>query len=153
MDIITPSLVLTSLDAKDKKEVIYSLSSLLLREHRISDLDSFAQNVLEREKEFSTGFGQGIAIPHGKTTSVLKASVVVAKLAQEIEWDSMDDKPVHLIFLLAVPQTEAGTTHLKILARLAESLMDDEVLDKLAKIENKQELYQYLITLLGGKIS
>ncbi len=151
MDILTPNLVVTSLEAQDKEEAIFKLSVLLFKEHRISDVNLFVKEVMDREREFSTGFGQGIAIPHGKTNSVLYTSVVVAKLSHKLDWESMDDKPVHLIFLLAVPNVEAGTTHLKILAKLAESLMDDEVVAKLALIKEQEELYYYVVKLLGGE--
>lgn len=151
MDVLVPALVMTSLDAITKEEAIKKLSSLLLKEGRITDLTLFIENVLQRENEFSTGFGEGFAIPHGKSPVVLTPSVVVAKLDQGIEWNSLDGQPVHMIFLLAIPLKDAGTTHLKIMASLAEHLMDDDILEKLGKIENSEELYHYVKTLLGGK--
>ncbi len=151
MELLSPSLVLTSFEAKDKKDVIYKLSSLLLAEERITNLEAFVKNVMARENEFSTGFGEGMAIPHGKCQEVITPTVVVAKLSQGIEWEAMDGKPVQLVFLLAVPQEDAGTTHLRIMAKLAEKLMDDDVVKKLIEIQDNNELYTYIKKLLGGE--
>lgn len=150
MEILSEELVVFPLKAGTKEEVLSLLSEALLKEKRISDKETFLEEVLKREKDFTTGFGDGFAIPHAKSTSVLSPSIAVGKCPDAVEWDAMDGKPVSLIFLLAVPESQAGTTHLKILAKLAENLMDDKIREHLMNLTTSEELYQYISKILGG---
>ena len=150
MEILSEELVVFLLKAGTKEEVLSLLSEALLKEKRISDKETFLEEVLKREKDFTTGFGDGFAIPHAKSTSVLSPSIAVGKCADAVDWDAMDGKPVSLIFLLAVPESQAGTTHLKILAKLAENLMDDKIREHLMDLTTSEELYQYISKILGG---
>lgn len=150
MEILSEELVIFPLKAGTKEEVLSLLSEALLKEKRISDKETFLEEVLKREKDFTTGFGDGFAIPHAKSTSVLSPSIAVGKCPDAVEWDAMDGKPVSLIFLLAVPESQAGTTHLKILAKLAENLMDDKIREHLMDLKTSEELYQYISKILGG---
>lgn len=152
MAILDPEFVLPSLKVKDKEEAIRTLSLILFQHGRLSDLDLFIENVMDREKDFSTGFGDGLAIPHGKTHGVLKPSVVVAKIPDGVEWASMDNNPVRLIFLLAVPEEAAGTTHLKLIATLAENLMNEDVRERLEALNQREELYDYVNSILEGEL-
>lgn len=150
MEILTKELVVFPLEAATKEEVLSLLSDALLKEKRISSKETFLEDVLKRENDFSTGFGDGFAIPHGKSKSVLFPSIAVGKCNDGIEWEALDGKPVSLIFLLAVPESQTGTMHLKILAKLAENLMDDEIRDHLISLKSSEELYQYTSKILGG---
>lgn len=150
MEILTRNLVHISLDAKNKKEAIESLSRVLHSEERIESIEDFVKNVLDREAEYTTGFGDGIAIPHGKSNTVLTPTISVARCKVPVDWDAMDGQPVSLIFLLAVPEAEAGTVYLKMLATLAESLMDEDTRKTLLSLERREDLYLYVKSLLGG---
>lgn len=150
MEIISEDLVIFPLEAATKEEVLSLLSDALLNEKRISSKEIFLEDVLRREKDFTTGFGDGFAIPHGKSKSVLSPSIAIGKCPDAVEWDAMDGKPVSLIFLLAVPESQAGTTHLKILAKLAENLMEDEIREHLMSLKTSQELYHYISKIIGG---
>ena len=150
MEILTKELVVFPLEAATKEEALSLLSDALLKEKRISSKETFLEDVLKREKDFTTGFGDGFAIPHGKSKSVLSPSIAVGKCPDAVEWEALDGKPVSLIFLLAVPESQAGTTHLKILAKLAENLMDDEIREHLISLNTSEELYQYTSKILGG---
>lgn len=150
MDILTRSLVHESLEAESKKEAIESLAGVLYSEERILSIEDFVKNVMDREAEYTTGFGDGIAIPHGKSNTILTPTLSVARLRNPVDWDAMDGKPVSLIFLLAVPEAEAGTSYLKVLATLAESLMDDDTRGTLLSLDRREDLYQYVKSLLGG---
>lgn len=99
-----------------------------------------------REAEGTTGMTGGFAIPHAKTDAVKEATVLVAKFADEIEWPSMDDVPVKCAIALLIPADQAGTTHLRLLSKIAVLLMDshkrEEILneadpEKLAAIVDK----------------
>lgn len=78
-----------------------------------------------REAEGTTGMMGGFAIPHAKSDAVKDAAVLVVKFAGDVEWESMDEKPIRVAIALLVPGGEAGTTHLKLLSKVAVMLMDE----------------------------
>ena len=80
-----------------------------------------------REAEGTTGMMGGFAIPHAKTDAIKDAAVLVVKFAGDVEWESMDDEPIKVAIALLVPGGEAGTTHLKLLSKVAVMLMDEGV--------------------------
>ena len=150
MEILTRELVAFPMEAQTKMEALSLLSDALWREKRISSKELFMEDVLKREKEFTTGFGGGFAIPHGKSDAVLTPSIAVGRSSHPLDWDAMDEKPVFLVFLLAVPESHAADTHLRILAKLAENLMDDQIREDLLSLESSEQLYHYTSRILGG---
>lgn len=100
----------------------------------------FIESVLSREEHSTTGIGNGIAIPHGKSESVITPAIVYAKLSHPVEWLALDDNPVENVILLAIPDSEKGTTHLKLLSEIAIKLMDDELVGKLKNETDKSEI-------------
>ena len=106
------------------------------------DLEKFKEAVYEREQIGETGMGNQIAIPHGLTDQVNKASVAIAKVKNPVEWESLDDQPVRLIFLLAAPTNELEKTHLQMLAQLASVLAYKEHVDALMECETKEQFFQ-----------
>lgn len=152
MEIFAKDLTIVPLKASTKEEAIGILCDLLYEKNRISSKEIFYEEVMKREKEYTTGFGDGFAIPHGKTDAVIHPSLVAARCQSPIDWGAMDDNPVTFIFLIAVPDEKEGTTHLKMISVLAENLMEDEVKENLKKIDKEEELNLYVQTLIGGKI-
>ena len=122
IEILDVNLIDLELEASSKDEVIHQLCSLLYENGRVKDLEKFKEAVYEREQIGETGMGNQIAIPHGLTDQVNKASVAIAKVKNPVEWESLDDQPVRLIFLLAAPTNELEKTHLQMLAQLASVL-------------------------------
>lgn len=151
MEIFTRDLVVISLKASTKEDAISYLSDLLYEKKRITSSYIFFEEVMQRESKYTTGFGEGFAIPHGKTDTVIHPSLIAAKCISPIEWEAMDGNPVSFIFLIAVPDEAEGTTHLKMLSVLAENLMDDEVKEKLKSTDKEEELFNYIKGLIGGK--
>ncbi|MEH7479976.1 fructose PTS transporter subunit IIA [Neobacillus drentensis] len=149
--LINEGLIELNLDATTQREVISQLTSLLREQDRIESESAFIQGVLEREAEFSTGFGNGFAIPHCKSDTVKTASIIIGKTTNEIEWNSLDDKPVTFIIMLAIPATEGGTTHLQILAALSGKLMDDEFREQLMKAVKREQILELLDELITQK--
>ncbi len=91
----------------------------------ISDsVDDLLAAFKAREAEGTTGMQGGFAIPHAKSSSVNKAAVIVVKFANEIDWQALDGSPVKVAIALLVPDGEAGTTHLKLLSKVAMMLVD-----------------------------
>lgn len=107
------------MDARNKADVLEQLSELLLKDGAISSKETYIDDVLMREKEGPTGLGNYIAIPHGKSKAVKKISVAFAKLNNPVEWESLDGKPVKIVFLFAVPDVNSDKEHLKLLSQLA----------------------------------
>ena len=141
LDILDLDLIDLDMDATDKDGVLKQLSSMLYKKGNIKDLDKFLEAVYERESIGETGLG-GIAIPHGLTDQVNKASVAIAKVKNPVEWESLDDQPVRLIFLLAAPTNELEKTHLQMLAQLASVLAYKEHVDALMECETKEQFFE-----------
>lgn len=113
------------LKALTKEEAIGKLAALLDAAGKLRSRQDYIQAVMEREALTTTGVGMGIAIPHGKSAAVREPAIAVGKSGPGIAWESLDGEPVHLIFLLAVPEESAGNEHLRILARLSRMLIDE----------------------------
>ena len=132
-----------NLKCNTKEEVIAELAQLLLEQGKINSVQVYLNDVLQREKEDSTGIGQGIAIPHGKSDGVNEASIAIGR-CNDIEWGSLDDKPVKFVILIAVPQSGANRDHLMILAKIAERLMDEEFISGLLQAKSELEIYNLI---------
>lgn len=98
---------------------------------------------MSREKVGSTGIGNGIAIPHGRSSQIDKAVAVLIQCAEPIQFDAIDNQPVDLLFALLVPD-EQCKEHLKTLSLMAEKLSDKQVLKKLRNAGSDQELFEIM---------
>lgn len=123
MDFLDQDSVIVDLKASDKKLAIVELVEVLKNKKKVKKTDEVIDVVLEREKLGSTGIGQGVAIPHGKTDA-LKEQIGVLGISQKgIEFNSLDGEPVHIIFLLVGPVEVMGQ-HLKALSRISRLFKD-----------------------------
>lgn len=141
--VISPALVNLDLQATSKLEVIEELTDLLVETGAVADKDAFIADVLYRE-EGKTGLGEGVAIPHGKSASVTSTSIAVGRTKKPVEWESLDDKPVNIIILFAVKNSDATTTHIKLLQKVAILLADDEVIGQFQTVKTKEDLIKLL---------
>lgn len=140
--LITPELILLDMDANDKEQVIKKLSKLIDNVGRLIDCDGYLKQVFAREKEFATSLGYEVAIPHGKCDSVRSAALAFARLKNPIKWSEEDE--VRYVFLIAVPEVEAGNRHLQILAQISRKLMREEFREKLKNSSTKEEILKIL---------
>nr|WP_288452227.1 PTS sugar transporter subunit IIA [uncultured Anaerostipes sp.] len=145
LEILDLDLIDLEMKASNKDEVLYQLSSMLYKKKNIKNLDKFLEAVYERESIGETGLG-GIAIPHGLTEQVINASVAIGKVEKPIEWESLDDQPVSLIFLLAAPTGDQQKIHLQNLSQLASVVAHKEHVDALMKCNTKEEFFQLFET-------
>lgn len=117
-EILDPQCVLVPLVAGTKREAIDALVDALASTGRVSDAAAVKKAVWDREQQRSTGIGEGLAIPHGKTSSAHGLCMAVGRLAQPIEYDSIDRKPVRLVVLLVSPP-ERTSDHIQALGRIS----------------------------------
>ncbi|MTI17779.1 PTS IIA-like nitrogen-regulatory protein PtsN [Rhodobacteraceae bacterium RKSG542] len=142
IDLLSPEAILPNLKASSKKQALQELAARAATICGQNERDIF-DTLLQREQLGSTGVGNGIAIPHGKMLSLEGLYGVFARLDKPIEFDSLDDQPVDLIFLLLAPEG-AGADHLKALARVARLLRDSEVASKLRATKDAAAIYSIL---------
>lgn len=141
-DLLQPEAVVADLKASNKKQLLQELARYASRITGVNDRKIF-ETLLERERLGSTGVGSGIAIPHGKLSDFKRLYGVFARLERPVEFDSIDEQPVDLIFLLLAPEG-AGADHLKALARVSRLLRDSSMCDKLRGAETADGLYMVL---------
>lgn len=107
----------------------------------VTNKQAYLDAVEYRESEGTTGIGDGIAIPHGKSDVVTRSAVAIAKLKHPVEWASLDNEPVENVFLLTIPEG-GDNEQLKILSEIASQLMDDDVREALSKADSVFSLSQ-----------
>ncbi len=142
-EILNEDLLIPNLQSKNKKGVLEELAGVLVAQGKLPDLETVVEVLLDREKLGSTGIGDGIAIPHGK---IKKLGGVVASFGRSLEgvdFESIDQKPTHLFFLLVAPENSAGI-HLKALARISRLLKDTHFRKRLMEAECKEEIFQII---------
>ena len=138
-DLLAPDAVIASLAVPNKKALFQQIASLAARKVAI-DPKLIVERLSERERLGSTGFGGGVAIPHGKIEGLDGVVGVFARLAQPIDFAAIDDMPVDLVFLLLSPP-DAGVEHLKALARVSRRLRDRAFVAKLRGAGSEDALY------------
>lgn len=136
--------ITVNLLANSKEEVIEKLANLLFNNNYVSNLEIFINDVNDREQQMTTGIGNNLAIPHGKSSAVEESTVAVARLHQPVEWDSLDGKPVSMVFLLAIKDQDKGEAHLRLLADLSGKLMDDDFVESIKQADSVDTLYDVL---------
>lgn len=123
MDYLAKEAIVVELQGTDKKSVLDELVESLAKDGKISYADKVVKILLDREELGSTGIGQGIAIPHGKTDQVNNVVIAYGASKKGIEFESLDGEPVYLVFLLLAPVESTGI-HLKALAKISRMLKD-----------------------------
>ncbi len=136
---IDERLVRFDLEADSKDDAIWKVADLLYDAGRLYDRDTYIRGVYEREKEFATGIGMHIAIPHCKSSAVKEAAFTLVRLREEIEWGSLDGLPVNYIIMLAAPD-QGDNIHLTMLSTLARNLMDDDFRTGLLKADSVKDI-------------
>ena len=141
-DLLTPDAVIAKLSASSKKQALQELSKHAAGMTGLNERTIF-DTLLERERLGTTGVGHGIAIPHGKPPGLKRLHGLFARLEKPIDFDSVDEQPVDLIFLLLAPES-AGADHLKALARVSRLLRDPKICEKLRGSESSDALFALL---------
>ncbi len=145
-NLTSPTLISTKQSFRTKEEIIKYLIHQLALEGKIESEAEFFKDVMERESLSPTGFEGGLAIPHGKSSSVNEAAFAVLTLDKPIStWESVDpNNKVELVFLLAIPKDEGGSTHLSVLSELVTRLSNEDYKNQLLQSQSSTELYERL---------
>ncbi|MFD5020972.1 fructose-specific PTS transporter subunit EIIC [Paenibacillus sp. NPDC058367] len=138
-DLMIKDTMIMDLKATTKEGAIDELIASLAASGRINDPVLFKEMILKREEQSSTGIGGGIAMPHAKTKAVNEATVVFAKSATGVEFESLDDEPARIFFMIAAPEG-AGNMHLRTLASLSRLLIDSEFIEQLMNTRTPDEV-------------
>ena len=138
-----PEAVLASAKATGKNALLAELASRASGLFNVDERKLF-DRLLERERLGSTGIGGGIAIPHGRLASMVKPLGLFARMANPVDFDAIDERPVDIVFLLVTPEG-AGADHLKALARVSRLLRDRSLVEKLRATDNAEALYALLV--------
>jgi PTS system nitrogen regulatory IIA component len=142
-EILNKDLLIPDLQSKNKKGVLEELASVLVAQRKLPDLERAVEVLLDREKLGSTGIGDGIAIPHGKIKDLGGVVASFGRSREGVDFESIDQKPTYLFFLLVAPENSAGI-HLKALARISRLLKDPNFRKRLMEAEDREKLFQII---------
>jgi len=143
-DFLAKESVIAELYARERQEVLHELAKVLCKEDPGLQPEEVYQIFQEREKLGSTGIGEGVAIPHGKSPYVKRMLVGFGRSSKGIDFASQDGEPTYLFFALLAPENAAGL-HLKLLAKLSRILKNRAFREKLIASRSAEDLYQLLI--------
>nr|WP_241634659.1 fructose-specific PTS transporter subunit EIIC [Fusobacterium gastrosuis] len=140
-DLLKKELMIMDLKATSKLEAINEMVKKLKDEGIISDEEMFKDFILKREEKGTTGLGDGIAMPHAKTTAVKIPAVLFAKSKTGVDYEALDGEPVHIFFMIAATEG-AHDSHIETLAKLSKMLINDEFVKELMTCENPDKVHE-----------
>ena len=140
LDTLDKRMIISQLTSSNKAGVLRELVRMLAQVEKEVDEERMLEILLERESLGSTGIGEGVAIPHGKSKDVKKLLASFGRSLPGIDFQSMDGKPAHLFFLLVAPENSAGI-HLKALARISRLMKDQNFRKRLMEANSAEEIY------------
>jgi 2-O-A-mannosyl-D-glycerate-specific PTS system IIC component len=140
-----PDLITLQTTFNSRDDAIRAMAGQLSALGKLHNLEQFLAEVFSREAQGPTALGEGLAVPHGKTNAVKEAAFAAATLTSPIDWEGIDGlESVQMIFLLAIPEGEAGSTHMQLLTALTTALVDDEVREKAMRATTVNEFMALL---------
>jgi fructose-specific phosphotransferase system IIA component len=138
-DILTEDLIVNGLKGDSKEDILEAMIGLVAQSPRVLDRSKVQNAIFEREKIMSTGVGNGFAIPHGKTDAVSDIVAAFAVTAKPIDYESLDEKPVRLVFLLVGKDNLVGP-HIKLLSRISRLMNKEEFRTRLLSSASSREI-------------
>ncbi len=139
-DLLDPVSVCLDGKAKDKSDAIDQMVALMAKSGKLSDAVAFKEGVWERERECTTGVGEGVAIPHCKGDCVKRAGLAAMILKDGVDYDSLDGEKVKLIFLIAAPNTK-DNVHVDVLSKLSVLMCDEEFVSSIYNVTTVEEFF------------
>ena len=127
----------------NKVDVIKEMTQCLKENNFIKNDQALFETLMEREKLGSTGIGENVAIPHGKSEEITQIITVLARSKNGVEFESLDKKPVHFVCMVIAPANSTGQ-HLKVLARLSRLFKNQGLREEILKAGNSDSIYSIL---------
>ena len=143
-EILKKESVIADLLADNKVEVIKEMTQCLKKNNFIKNDQALFETLMEREKLGSTGIGENVAIPHGKSDEVTQIITVLARSKKGVEFESLDQKPVHFVCMVIAPAHSTGQ-HLKVLARVSRIFKNQGIREEILEAENSDTIYSILM--------
>ena len=143
-EILKKESVIADLLGDSKVKVIKEMTQCLKKNNFIKNDQALFETLMEREKLGSTGIGENVAIPHGKSDEVTQIITVLARSKKGVEFESLDQKPVHFICMVIAPAHSTGQ-HLKVLARVSRIFKNQGIREEIMKAENSDTIYSILM--------
>ncbi|PZW67918.1 phosphotransferase IIA-like nitrogen-regulatory protein PtsN [Pseudomonas sp. URMO17WK12:I1] len=148
--ILTPGRSLVNVPGGSKKRVLEQIASVIARDLPDLDGQTIYESLIAREKLGSTGFGNGIAIPHCRLPGCSTPISALLKLSTAVDFDAIDGAPVDLLFVLLVPEA-ATDEHLELLRQIASMFDREEVRERLRQAQDREALYQTVVNVQNGQ--
>ncbi|MFB6466905.1 fructose-specific PTS transporter subunit EIIC [Cytobacillus sp. Hz8] len=142
-ELLTRDTINISMIGKSKTEAIDELVAVLNQAGKLNNANTYREEILKREELSTTGIGDGIAIPHAKTSAVKNAAIAFGKSVSGVDYESLDQQPTHLFFMIAAPEG-ANNTHLEALSRLSTILMKKDVRERLMSAKSVDEILEII---------
>jgi fructose PTS system EIIBC or EIIC component len=142
-ELLTPERIKIPLAAQTKDEVLRELVEVVEATSQVDDIDDVLRAVREREEVLSTGIGNGVAIPHGRSSSIPELALAAGVAPQPVDFDALDGRPVQLFFLLVGPEAAAGQ-HVKVLSRISRLLRQESFRERLVNAGDAEDFYRIL---------
>ncbi len=143
-DVLTKEFIMPNLASVEKRELLDEMSGNVSELVGGLDREGLLEVLLEREKLGSTGIGYGVAIPHARIKGVERVIVSMGMSKQGVDFQSMDNKPVHIFFLIIAPE-QSSAVHLKVLSGISRLLKDAAFRNKLMKAESRDDIYNTIV--------
>ncbi|HMK76696.1 MAG TPA: PTS sugar transporter subunit IIA [Thermodesulfobacteriota bacterium] len=143
MDYLNEEWVISDLKGTDKPSILKELSNALVKPCQVTSVEELLQVLLDREKLGSTGIGEGVAIPHGRLKKLKKFFVSFGRSLKGVDFDSIDQKPSYLFFLVIAPENSA-VDNLKLLGRIVTLLKEPSFKKRLMEAPSQRELFQVI---------
>ncbi|MGB2959860.1 MAG: PTS sugar transporter subunit IIA [Bacteroidota bacterium] len=140
-DILNQDMAVTGLEGNSKNDIIENMIDLVATSPKVLDKAKVRKAIFEREKIMSTGVGNGFAIPHGKTDAVSDIVAAFAVTEKPIDYESLDEKPVRLVFLLVGKDNLVGP-HIKLLSRISRLMNKEEFRNRLLDMKSSAEILE-----------
>jgi PTS system nitrogen regulatory IIA component len=142
-DVLTPERTLCGVDAADKRSTLAALAGLIANGEPLLTRTEVLDCLLTREQQGSTGYGNGIAMPHGRSRRCPRTLGAFIRLSKAVDYEALDGRPVDLLFALLAPESSARE-HLELLSRLAEKFSDATVLQRLKTEPSSDKIFSIL---------
>jgi nitrogen PTS system EIIA component len=143
-DILKKDSIIANLVGTNKEEVLREITDFLQNQGMIKDKETLLNTLVEREKLGSTGIGENVAIPHGKSDELSQIITVFGRSLNGLDFEALDQKPVHFVCMVIAPSNSTGQ-HLKALARISRIFKNQNLRDGILKLQNADQIYSLLL--------